>query len=421
MKSHIHYRGTVIIGATVAAHLRAFHLPWARYLRGQGFRVYGVARDITGCVECQEGLDRVVDIPFSRNGLSLIQQSLAAVKLRGLRENSQASLVHFHTPNAAFWGRLALRKDVRQGRCKVAYTSHGFHFHQNGGRLPNAVYRSAEKLAGRYTHALLTINSEDAAAASRFTLAPGGFHELLPGAGVDLHRFDPQRLNSAECHATVAGSLGLPEASRFVLMVAEFSVGKRHRDAVDAFARLNLPGTYLLFAGSGSEEFRARELVRKWGLDDRVHFLGYRKEVPELLAASDAVILPSEREGLPVSIMEAMAMEKPVIVADARGSRDLVKPDCGWVHAIGNTGELASLLGEVLGDPKAATRRAQRGRERVISKYAWPAVEQKLIHVYRRLGIQLATSGAVEAGASVETQRARFNEPERAENRVKSL
>lgn len=411
----------ILIAATVAAHLRSFHLKWVHSLRQQGVEVYGIARDISKCENCRDTFTGVIDVPFSREALSFSQVFAAGAKLREIVRGSNTGLVHFHTPNAAFWGRLALRRDVLQGRCKVAYTAHGFHFHKSGGGLRNVIYRSAERLAARYTHALMTINPEDAAEAGRFTLAPGGFHEILPGAGVDLHRFDPQRFNTAQCHATLAGSLGLPEASKFVLMVAEFSVGKRHRDAVDAFARLSLPGSYLLFAGSGSEESRARELVRDYGLAGRVHFLGYRRDVPEVLAASDAVILPSEREGLPVSIMEAMVMEKPVIVADARGSRDLVKPDCGWVHPIGNTGELASLLAQVLSNPEAAAQRAQRGRERVISKYGWPAVEQKLINVYQRLGIQLAGSGEVAARADVETQRSHFNETGRAENRVSSL
>ena len=379
---------TVLIVATVALHLKRFHLNWVRYLREQGFQVYGIARDISACRECRNVFSRVADIPFSRNLTSVRQPFSAGARLRQLVRCTNAGFVHFHTPNAAFWGRLALRKEVARGKCKVAYTAHGFHFHAKGGALANFLYESAERLAARYTHALLTINSEDAAAAKRFKLARDGFHEQVPGAGVDLVRFDPTRFDPVQCCSAIARSLGLPLHSRFVLMVAEFSRGKRHLDALTAFAHENLPDTHLLFAGTGSEEGEVSQRARRQNLDGRVHFLGSRKDIPELLAASRLVILPSEREGLPLSLLEAMAMEKPVVAADARGSRELVEPDCGWIHAVGDTRQLGSLIRMVLNNPGEAGERARRGREKVIAKYGWPAVQHRLVSVYRRLGVE---------------------------------
>jgi glycosyltransferase involved in cell wall biosynthesis len=377
----------LLIVATVASHLRNFHLKWVRYLREQGFHVYGIARDISTCTVCRDAFSQVFDVPFSRTWMSGRQVLCAGRRLRQLVWRTQASFVHFHTPNAAFWGRLALRNEIAQRKCKVAYTAHGFHFHANGGALENFTYHRAEQLAAAYTHALLTINSEDAAAAQRFKLASGGFHQQVPGAGVDLVRFNPTRLDPVQSRSVIAGDLGLPNHSRFVLMVAEFSRGKRHLDALTAFAEENLPNTHLLFAGTGSEEESVSERARRQNLDKRVHFLGHRKDIPELLAASDLVILPSEREGLPVSLLEAMAMEKPVVVADARGSRELVEPDCGWIHAVGDTRRLGSLIRMVLNQPSEAGERARRGREKVKAKYAWPAVQDTLVSVYRRLGV----------------------------------
>jgi glycosyltransferase involved in cell wall biosynthesis len=377
----------IIIVATVAVHLRSFHLPWVRYLRASGFHLCGVASDITNCVDCQDAFDQVMDIPFSRSATSFKQAFLVGKALRQLTSSLGTSLVHFHTPNAAFWGRLALRNEVTQRKCKVAYTAHGFHFHANGGALPNFIYERAERLVSRHTHALLTINAEDAAAARRFKLAPGGFHQHVPGAGVHLARFDPSRFDPVRFRSAIARSLGLPLHSRFVLMVAEFIPRKRHLDALTAFAQENLPDTHLLFAGAGPEEENVRQCARRQNLDGRVHFLGNRQDIPELLAASRLVILPSEREGLPVCLLEAMAMEKPIVVADARGSRELVASDCGWTHAIGDTRQLGSLIRTVLNNPNEAGERARRGREKVKTQYAWPAVQDTLVSVYRRLGV----------------------------------
>jgi glycosyltransferase involved in cell wall biosynthesis len=172
-------------------------------------------------------------------------------------------------------------------------------------------------------------------------------------------------------------------------MAAEFIPRKRHPDALNAFAfaQENLPDTHLLFAGTGSEEERVSARARRQNLDGRVHFLGHRKDIPELLAASDLVVLPSEQEGLPVCLLEAMAMEKPVVAANARGSRELVEPDCGWIHAVGDTRQFGSLIRMVLNKPGEAGERARRGREKVKAHYAWPAVQDTLVSVYRRLGV----------------------------------
>ena len=173
-------------------------------------------------------------------------------------------------------------------------------------------------------------------------------------------------------------------------MVAEFSPGKRHRDAVEAFSLLNRPDTHLLLAGIGREQHKIRELTRRLGLENYVHFLGYRRDIPELLAGSDITILPSEREGLPVGVIEAMAMEKPVVVADARGSSELMEGGCGWVHPVGDCATLTMLLRQVLDHPEEATVRAHKARDKFLANYSWQMVQQKLISIYERLGIKTA-------------------------------
>jgi glycosyltransferase involved in cell wall biosynthesis len=272
----------------------------------------------------------------------------------------------------------------------VIYTAHGFHFHKNGSSVKNLIFARAERLAAAWTHALLTINAEDAEQASQFKLAPGGFHVRLPGAGIDIDRFNPARFDSSECRLNLASSLAVGNRARFVLMVAEFSPGKRHRDALKAFAELRYPDAHLILAGAGGEENRMKKLTRRLGLENCVHFLGYRRDIPELLAASDVAILPSEREGLPVGVIEAMAMERPVVVASARGSSDLVNDGCGWVHPIGDFGALALLMRKVLNSPREAAVRAHNARKKVLSQYSWRAVRQDLINVYERLGVKTA-------------------------------
>src|SRR3569833_3004549 len=112
---------TIAIVATVASHLRAFHLPWVLHLRSCGYKVIGVAGDIGSCERCKSAFDEVTEIPFSRRPFSATQMLLAGRQLRRLCSKRKIELVHFHTPNAAFWGRLGIRKQIASSRCKVVY------------------------------------------------------------------------------------------------------------------------------------------------------------------------------------------------------------------------------------------------------------------------------------------------------------
>ena len=381
---------TIIIVATVASHLRNFHLPWVRQLRAAGFRVIGVACDIRDCADCQAAFDETVTIPFSRSMFSGRQALQAGRDLVQLSRRSGAKLVHFHTPNAAFWGRLGLARLGARGELKVAYTAHGFHFHQGGGSLANRVYRAAEQWAARYTDALITINQEDYLAARDFTLRPDGQVEIIPGIGLDFARFQPQSDSARRGGEALRDSLKLPAGAPLALMVAEFIPRKRHRDFLAAMAQGENRDFHAILAGDGIGLESVKLLAQQLGLAGRVHFLGFRRDVPELLAATDLLVLPCEREGLPVCVMEALAMNKPVIGANARGTRDLLAPDCGWLHEVGDVRTLATQIDYVLSHPAEARHRAGQGRKRVLAEYGWEPVRDKLIDIYRRLGIMVS-------------------------------
>ena len=149
------------------------------------------------------------------------------------------------------------------------------------------------------------------------------------------------------------------------LMVAEFNPGKRHRDAVEALALVGRADFHLAFAGPGPELERVRSLAERLGVSDQVHFLGSRSDVPRLLSAADALVLPSEREGLPRSVMEAMAMGIPVIGADVRGIRDLVENEAGLLVPVGNTEQLAAAMSLIGTNASAASEFARRGLHRI--------------------------------------------------------
>jgi len=350
--------------ATVSVTLRSFLLPYARYFRSLGWRVDGAADGVSGCPSCAAAFDAVHEVPFSRNPLAVPSLVTAARRLRLLAEAEKYDLVHVHTPVAAFVTRLALRR-LRSRGLRVVYTAHGFHFFEGGPPLRNALFLALEKLAGSWTDRLVVINGEDETAARRHRLVPPERLRLFPGVGVDTAAFARESV-SPECVAAVRKEMRLPEEAPFFLMVAEFNPGKRHRDLLRAFAGLppRAPAPHLVCAGEGALLEETKRLAAEFGVAERVRFPGYRRDVKVLLKGAAALVLPSEREGLPVSVLEALAMETPVIGADARGIRDLLRDGCGLLVPVGDVRALCDALCQVLARPEEARARAERGRRR---------------------------------------------------------
>jgi glycosyltransferase involved in cell wall biosynthesis len=182
---------------------------------------------------------------------------------------------------------------------------------------------------------------------------------------VDLDRYDPKSV-AAEDVLRVREELGLGLADSLFLMVAEFNPGKRHRDAVAALARQRRPDVHLALAGTGPLMDDTRRRARDLGLANRVHFLGFRSDIPALVRASVAVVLPSEREGMPRSLMEALSLGVLAIGTRIRGTADLLEGGCGLLVPVGDVPALAGALSTVLDDPVGAEHMVQRGRERIV-------------------------------------------------------
>jgi glycosyltransferase EpsD len=232
-----------------------------------------------------------------------------------LREES-FDLIHCHTPVGGILTRLAARRCRKKGTT-VIYTAHGFHFYAGAPFLNWLLFYPIEKLCSRWTDILITINHEDYRRAKKY------FHAkrivYIPGVGIDLVRFQP---GQGESFITKQ-ALGIPETARILLSVGELSDRKNHVTVIRALAGLP-ENIHYVIAGAGDREQNLRETAAKLGIADRVHLLGLRTDVPELLHTADIYLLPSIQEGLNVSLMEAMASGLPCICSDIRGNEDLI-------------------------------------------------------------------------------------------------
>ena len=261
---------------------------------------------------------KIKSVPISRNPFALA--NLTAYKeLLELIKQEKIDYIHCNTPVGGLLGRLAGK------RCKVKkviYQAHGFHFYKGAPLLNWLLYYPVEKWLARYTDALITINQEDYALAKRkMKLRNGGRVYYVPGVGVDIHEFGNATINKA----VKRKELGVPEDAVLLLSVGELNNNKNHETVIRAISDMSDMDVHYIIAGQGELQQRLETLIDELNLRGRVKLLGFRSDVKELYEAADIFVFPSFREGLSVSVMEAMASGLPCVASRIRGNTDLLR------------------------------------------------------------------------------------------------
>jgi glycosyltransferase involved in cell wall biosynthesis len=340
--------------------LRHFLLPLMRAIRARGHEVVGI---------CAEGrlLDgvraegfRVVSVPFERR-LSPLAHVKAFRDLVRLLRAERPDLVHAHMPISGFLARLAA---WWAGVPRIAYTGHGFWFNFPGPWPRRAVGFAMEFLAARVTHIFLTVSEEEARDACRLGICRAA---VGIGNGRDPARFRPH----PQARVRIRATLGVPADRVVVIAVSRLVWHKGYPEL--AAAMRAVPDAELWVVGERLASDRGPDMVallRAAGLGDRLRLLGYREDIPALLAAADLLVLPSRFEGLPMSVIEAMLTGLPVIAANVRGPREQVVPEVtGLLVPPGEVAPLAAALVRLVADPGLRTAMGIAGRIRALERY----------------------------------------------------
>lgn len=355
--------------------LRNFLLPLLDGMGKEGWQVKAVCSAGPFVEDLRRRGYAIDTIPIARsmNPISALRSTFALVRYF---RRERFDVLHVHTPVAALIGRLAARI---AGIPLVIYTAHGFYFHEQMPRWKRGFFIALERLGGRFTDLLFSQSSEDAEDAIKEGIAPRE-RVLAIGNGVDVSQFDPARVGAG---STAREALGIP-ADAFVVgmigrQVREKGVAEFLAAATDLAQRF--PQVWFLLvgerlasdhAGGVEEEFA----LAKERLGERLAAPGLRADVPQLLAAMDLFCLPSWREGMPRTIIEAMMMGKPVVATDIRGAREEVVPgETGVLVPTRAPDRLAAAIAGFVHDPARGLRLGQAGRARALMLYD----EQKVV------------------------------------------
>jgi glycosyltransferase involved in cell wall biosynthesis len=374
---------SLLIVATIATTVRSFLLPYAAHFRAQGWRVDAAANATAGDAILNQAFDHVYELPLSRSILDIGGMLRSERAMAGILEAGY-DLVHVHTPIASLVTRIAVRRMPAARRPALAYTAHGFHFHKDGLAATNALFVTAERMAGRWTDRLVVINDEDFEAARRHRIVPAARLVRMPGIGIDTAVYSRAQLEPDDIRRARDELGGGPDVPFFVV-VAELTSRKRNGDAIEALALVRDRRARLAILGDGPERASLEAQAERLGVRDRVHFAGFVREVRPVIASATALVLASDREGLARAIMEALALEVPVIASTARGNRELVDPDRGILVPVGDPAALAAAMDRLIDDPEAGRRMAARGRARMIERFDVKAVIREHEAMYRSM------------------------------------
>lgn len=202
--------------------------------------------------------------------------------------------------------------------------------------------------------------------------------------GVDLNRFD---LNLPR--ANLRKELGLPEDCQLVGMVSVLRSWKGHPDFLKAarMVRQRYPNAYFVLVGEGPRRKQIEEELLEKGLEEFVFLIGHRDEVPQILKALDIFVLPSyANEGVPQALLQALAMERPVVATKVGGIPEVIANEKnGLLCEPQSPTHLADCIMRLLENPKWAAEMAQYGRQRVVNEFSLNAMIQRLEDLYYRM------------------------------------
>ena len=306
----------ILVTANLESFYIKFLIPQLKEFKLNGYEIHIATKSENLDVPY---VDKKIDVCFARS--FNIKDNIKSFKqMKQLIKSEKYDIISCHTPFGGAITRLAA-KSVKS-KAKIVYMAHGFHFYQ-GAPIKNwLLFYFAEKYLAKYTDVLLTINSED------YKIAKSKFDssvKFVNGVGLDSDKFNFKF--SAKEKINLRESLGLNKTDFVVVYPAELSKRKRQiwliKTIKDTF--LERKDFHLLLPGKDSLKGKCQRLVKKYKLENKIHFLGFRNDIPKIIKISNLAVSSSKQEGLPVNIMEAVYNGLPIVATDCRGNRDLIK------------------------------------------------------------------------------------------------
>ncbi|OUS69949.1 glycosyltransferase family 1 protein [Paenibacillus sp. MY03] len=299
-------------------HLTNVSRPCIEAAINLGYEVnMGVNRRYAAELECELNV-KLYNSSTYRSLVDIKSNYIAFKNLLSFLKKEEVQVIHCNTPIGGLVARIC-------GRIKrvpiVIYTVHGFHFYKGAPLFNRTLIKWVEKGLARFTDVIITMNKEDYNAAQSFRLRKGGNVYYVPGVGIDTDEYSVVDSSKAD---NIKKSLGLKKDDYILIAMGDLIGRKNYSSSIKAISKLNNSKIHFLICGVGPETEKLKKLAEVLGIENNIHFLGYRTDIKELLKLSDIFLFTSKQEGLPRSLMEAMSAGLPCICSNIRGNVDLI-------------------------------------------------------------------------------------------------
>lgn len=375
----------ILFVATVRSHIGQFHMPFIRELKARGVEVHAAFKDNSADKPGLDlsAIDKTFEVPFERRPLR--PNNIKAYReLKKIIDGNGYDAVHCHTPMGAVITRLAA-KSARKKGTKVIYTAHGFHFFKGASIKNWMFFYPVEKYLSKYTDCLITINSEDCELAHKKKFRAGKIYKVH-GVGVELDKF---KAVDADEKARLRAEYGYDGDTFIMIYPADLSVRKNQPmlfDALQKIAEKN-KNVKLLLPGQPIRLEEYERMISERGIADNVEFLGYCRDINNLVGLSDLSVASSFQEGLPINIIEAMAMGNAIVATDVRGNNDAVEDGVnGYLVPVGDSDLMAEKILELMNDREKLRTFGENGLD-MVKDFSTENVNREMLTIYGNLGL----------------------------------
>lgn len=357
-------KGKVLLCSNILWTITQFRLGLIRALVEAGYEVVCVAdKDDFSAISEQKLAGagaRFIRLQMNRKGTNPLQDLNYLARLRRIFRQEKPHLVINYTIKPVIYGSVAARS---LGIPSIAVTTGlGFVFIKNN--LLTRFTRLLYKFSLRYPAKVFFLNTDDHEAFMKYRLVRPSRTALLPGEGIDTDHYRPQPRPETAPEFTF---LLIARLLREKGIVEYAEAARMMRQDVNLRVRFRLMG-YLDQHNPGAIP---AEQFRQWIEEGIIEYHGTTEDIRPSIAASDCVVLPSYREGVPRTLLEAAAMEKPVIATNAPGCREVVDDGInGYLCAPRNSRDLYDKMLQMISlSPEEREKMGRAGREKVLARF----------------------------------------------------
>ncbi|WP_420794783.1 glycosyltransferase family 4 protein [Desulforamulus reducens] len=321
------------------------------------------------------GVD-LIPIPL-RGELSPTKDYLVVHTLVKYLHQSRTTILHTHSSKAALVGRVA---GIIARTPVIIFTVHNSIFYEEWSRLKKKIYSTVEKILARFTDRIITVSEAlKQELLVKEDLSPTRLTTIYNG--IEVEKFTTQSdLNE------IRQSFNIPESSMIIGTIARLAPQKGVSYLLKAASHLKEYNVTFLVVGDGPLRQELEQEVSERGLQNRVIFAGKRDNIPEILSILDIFVLPSVTEGLPLTILEAMAASKPVVATRVGGVPEaIVEGKTGLVVSPKDPEALAVALAGLLGERDRLNRMGQNGQKHASEKFTVNLMVEKTMDLYKQL------------------------------------